>query len=193
MPINKEDLESMKQELEEYDEKREKLIKEHRDVLKISKKIIHSVHRNDLEEAEKTVEKIKKKKEKLQKIVGDDPFMMNEGSYKVALQEFTEAINYYNLVKNDKILSRSELSIPSKYYLLGLCDLTGELRRRAINLTGEGKYDKAIKIKELVDEIYEGLLDFDFRRGELRKKFDSVKHDLKELEDLRMEIKLNKK
>ena len=50
-----------------------------------------------------------------------------------------------------------------------------------------------VEIRDVVDEIYGELLKFDFRDSDLRRKFDSVKYDLKKLEDLLLELKLKGK
>lgn len=70
--------------------------------------------------------------------------------------------------------------------------MTGELVRRAVFLAGKGKYEDVVKIKDFVDEIYGQLIKFDFRNSDLRRKFDSIKYDLKKLEDLVLQLKLNK-
>jgi predicted translin family RNA/ssDNA-binding protein len=54
----------------------------------------------------------------------------------------------------------------------------------------KGRFDSALKIKEVVEEIYGELLQFDFRESELRKKFDSIKYDMKRLDDVALSIKL---
>ena len=92
--------------------------------------------------------------------------------------------------KNNKIPAADELEISTEPYLLGLTDLTGELVRKAINLAINKEYNEAIKIKILVEDIYEQLLMFDLRNSELRKKFDSIKYNLKKLDDLVYEIKM---
>ena len=48
-------------------------------------------------------------------------------------------------------------------------------------------------IKELVAEIYGEFIKFDFPNGDLRKKFDGMKYDLKKLEDLVFELKIKDK
>jgi len=74
-----------------------------------------------------------------------------------------------------------------------LCDLTGELVRRAINKAINEQYSESVEIRDVVAMIYENLMQFDFRNGELRRKFDSIKYDLKKLEDLVLELKLKDK
>ena len=85
------------------------------------------------------------------------------------------------------------MDLETIYYILGLCDLTGELVRKAVYLAGKGKVKDVIRIKELVDTLYGELLSFDFRENEIRRKFDSMKYDLKKLEDLVLELKLKGK
>jgi len=191
--LNKSDFTSMRKEVLEYDAQRELLIKKSRDVLKLSKQVIYAVHRDELKQAEKLIQDIKKEKAALEKIASHSPDMLSEGSYKVALQEYAEALLYFSFIKDGKLAARKELDIPTFHYILGLCDLTGELVRKAVYLAGKGKNESVEKIKELVDAIYGELLAFDFRDNETRRKFDAVKYDLKKLEDLVLQLKLKER
>ena len=62
--------------------------------------------------------------------------------------------------------------------------------RKAVFLAGKGEVKKVGEIKDAVDHIYGELLDFDFRDNEIRRKVDSVKYDLRKLEDLVLDLKL---
>lgn len=172
-----------------YDEEREKLIKKSRDVLKLSKLVIYAVHRGELEKAGKLVEEMEKEKKELEKIAGHSGKMVYEGSYKIALQEYVEAVLYYNFVKTGKL---SELKVMAEHFILGLCDLPGELMRRAVFLAGKGKAEEVAKIRDIVDEIYGELLKFDFRDNEIRRKVDGVKYELAKLEDLVLNLRLKR-
>jgi predicted translin family RNA/ssDNA-binding protein len=182
--------------VEEYsrsDSIREELIKLGRDVIKTSKQVIYNTHRNDLAKAEISVKDIKKLVAKFNDIAKKDPELLYSGTYKSTLQEYVEAITYFSFVKNKKIPSKKELEVSSECYLLGLCDLTGELVRNAILSAIKEKYSEVKIINELVEKIFNNMLQFDFRNSELRKKFDSVKYDLKKLEDLVLQLKLKDK
>ena len=109
---------------------------------------------------------------------------------KVALQEYVEALCYYEFVRSSKILTRDDLRVDTEDYLMGLCDLTGELTRRMVFKTIEKNFDEVIKIKDLVEEIYGEFLKFDLRNGELRKKSDSIKWNLKKIEDVLYDINM---
>lgn len=181
---------AIRKEFEEFDTQREELIKKSRDVLKLSKLVIYAVHRDDLVPAKKLVQEMERERQKLEAIAKHNQTLLMEGSYKVALQEYAEALLYYTLLTEETLLSPATLKIKSTFYILGLCDLTGELVRKAVFLAGKSQTKEVIKIKEVVDFIYGELLRFNFRDNEIRHKFDAVKYDLKKLEDLVLELKL---
>ncbi len=181
------DFVKLRKEIHDYDAERERLIKQSRDVLKLSKQIIYAVHRDDIKEAEKLIKQIEKEKKKLEDISKHSNKMEYEGSYKVAIQEYVEAILFYNFVKTGKLV---DLKVLAEHFVLGLADLPGEMVRKAVFLAGKGEVEKVIKIKDEVDMIYGELLKFDFRNNDIRRKVDSVKYDLRKLEDLVLDLKL---
>ena len=177
----------LQKEVKDYDAKREALIKKSRDVLKLSKLIIYAVHRDDLKQAAALISKIEQERKAADKMAKHSAKMSTEGSYRVAIQEYVEAVLYYNFVKTGKLIG---LNVETEHFVLGLADLPGELGRRAVFLAGKGQTDKVIAIRDAVDMIYGELLRFDFRHNETRRKVDSVKYDLRKLEDLVLDLKL---
>lgn len=177
----------LRKEIQDYDSERERLIKKSRDVLKLSKQIIYAVHRDEISEAAKLIQQIEKERKELDDIAKHNQKMVYEGSYKVAIQEYVEAILYYNFVKTGKI---ADLNVIVEHFILGLTDLPGEMVRKAVFLAGKGEVEKVVKIKDEVDRIYGELLKFDFRDNEIRRKVDAVKYDLRKLEDLVLDLKL---
>jgi len=180
----------LQQEIKGYDADREELIKKSRDVLKLSKQLIYSVHRDDLKEASGLANQIETQKNHLDKIAFKKKKLIFEGSYKIAVQEYVEAVLYYNFVKTGKLV---DLKVSAEHFVLGLADLPGEMVRKAVFLAGKGQVEKVIKIKDEVDNIYGELLKFDFRDNEVRRKVDAVKYDLRKLEDLVLDLKLKKR
>lgn len=191
--LNKKEFELMRKEVEVFDKRREEIIKISRDVLKLSKGSIYSVHRNDLKTAEKQLSSAKNTINQMKETIKKDHHLANVGTYTEALEEFTEASCYYSFVKKGSIPSPNELGIDIDIYLPGMCDLVGELVRKAINNSIKGDYKSAIKIKEFIASIYEELMLFDFRNIPVRKKFDAIKYGLEKLEDLILELKIRKK
>ncbi len=191
--LNKQDFALIRKELSLYDKKRDDIIKKSRDVVSLSKKVIYSVHRLDMKSAEADAKKMKEALKELSKMMGGDALLLSQGSFKVAEQEFVEAMCFFEFVKNAKIPTSRELGVENENYLAGLCDLTGELVRKAINSAIKEDYGTSVIIKDFVSGLYGEMMLFDFRNGDLRRKFDSIKYDLKKLEDLVLQLKLQAK
>ncbi len=190
--LNVKDLDEIRQRMDAFDEVREELIKRSRVILKLSKQIIYSLHRKDIETAGKFVLQIDKLMKELDALVEDNTKLIYSGSFKVAVQEYVEAVCYYYFIKERRVPGHTELGVGGEYYLLGMCDLTGELVRKAVNAGIDADVQEVLIIRDLVAEIYGEMLKFDFREGEIRKKFDSIKYDLKKLEDLVFQLKVKR-
>jgi len=180
----KKDFNEIRKKLSNYDSKREELIKKARELLKISKQIIYSVHRGNSKESLVHVNKAKKIKKELDKIASFNKKLIFEGSYSDACQEYVEAMCYYGFVKNGKIPGFKELKVDHEDYLLGICDLTGELGRKGVSFATKRMNKEVNDIKGFVEDIYGEFLKFDLRNGNLRKKSDSIKWNLKKLEEV---------
>ena len=186
--LNKKDFDRIRKEIEASDIRRESLIQTSREVINISKKIIYALHREDLKSASSYVNEIEKKKKDLGTNV-----WLDTNINQTALQEYAEALCYYHFVKSKKIPTASSIKIDNENYLMGLCDLTGELGRKAVNGVIRKNFKQAVEIRELVDEIYGEFLKLNLRNSELRKKSDQIKWNLKKLEDIVFELKLKGK
>lgn len=186
MILCKKDFDEMRRELDQFDKNREKVIAGSRDIIKTSKLVIYAVQRGNIHEAEKNVIKIKTL---LKKLPEHD---FDTGMARVARQEYVEALTFFHYIKNGKIVSKKELGVSTYDYLLGLCDLSGELMRKAVNLVIKDKIKDAEKIRSIVDEIYHEFLNFNLRNGELRKKSDQIKWNLEKLEDMMYNLKLRR-
>ena len=184
--VNKSEFSKIREEMHKIDLKREEVIQASREIITLSKQIIYAAQRNDLEEAKDSIKKIKDKVKKLKKININADTNINS----VAFQEYVEAISFYEFVKNNKIPTKKELGVSAEDYLSGLCDLTGELVRKAIYDVIHKKFDEAEKIKNLVNDIYGEFLKLHLRNGELRKKSDSIKWNLKKLEEVMYDISM---
>ncbi len=185
--IDKKKFDQMRKELEVFDKNRETTIDQSRKIIKESKLVIYAVHKGNLDDAGKHVTKIKEMMKKLPEKSFDT------GMANVARQEFVEALVFYHYVKDNKIISRDELNVDTYAYLLGLCDLTGELMRKAVNLVIKDKISEAEKIRDIVDELYHEFLNFNLRNGELRKKSDQIKWNLEKLENMMYDLKIKRR
>jgi translin len=182
--LDKKEFRSIEKDLKKFEENRESVIRQSRGIIKLSKQIIYAIHRGDTKSAHSLFKDIKDKIRKLPKQDYDT------GLRKVAVQEYVEAASYLIFVAERRIPTRKVLGVETEPYLLGLCDLTGELVRRAVNDVINKRLAEAREIKGLVEEIYGMFLKFDLRNGELRKKSDSIKYNLGKLEDIIYDIKV---
>ncbi len=185
------DFNKLKKDFESFEEQREELIRTSRDIIRLSKKTIYSVHRADMKEADKSLKELKQKIGELEKF--KEPKLVASASYKIALQEYIEALCYLEYVKNGKIVPYNELGVDHENYLLGICDLTGELVRKALSAGIDGKFSEVKDIRNFVNEIYDELINFDFRNSELRRKVDSIRWDLKKLDEMVLQMTLKEK
>jgi predicted translin family RNA/ssDNA-binding protein len=182
--IDKADFSRIRKELEKQEMKREGSISKSREIIKLSKQIIYAVHRNDMKKAGSIVSRIKRQISGLPKKESYDTGMIN-----VAEQEYVEAVAYYSFVKGGKLPAVKGLGVNITNYLTGICDLTGELGRKAVNSVINGNFSEAMKIKGVVEEIYGEFLQMDLRNSELRKKSDQIKWNLKKLEEIAYDIR----
>ena len=191
--INKKSFAAMRKEIEQFDSLREDLIKTSRDLLKLSKATIYNIHRHNISEASAQLKKAKIIIKKMNSFIKKNAALVSVGAYSEALEEYVEAATYYGFIKNNKLPTAKELGVDTVVYIQGLCDLVGELVRKAINSSIKGDFKTALKIRDFVSDIYGEMMMFDFRNSPVRRKFDSIKYGLDKLENLILELKLKKK
>src|SRR3989344_5471880 len=144
--LDRKEFRDIRSEMAEFEKKREQEIVKSREIIRLSKLIINALHRDDVKDAAGHANEIKVKIRKLSK----ENYDMSFNS--VALQEYAEALCYYNFVTKKKIPTRKELGIDTESYLLGMCDLTGELVRKAVNSAIKRNFKEVLEIKELVSD-----------------------------------------
>ena len=93
--LNTKEFGKIRKELAAFEAKRELVIRQSRDIINLSKRIIYALHRDDIKTASSLVKDIEKKKTSLEKISIDADTNID----KVAIQEYVEAICYYHFIK----------------------------------------------------------------------------------------------
>lgn len=186
--IKKPDFNNIREQLQQEYKQRDIVNKTSRELVKLSKIVIYSVQKGDLKIAI-PLKQMNQKASKLREFQKFNSFP----SYKTAMQEYVEAFAFYDITKNKRLPSHLSLKVEIEEYLSGLCDLTGELTRKAINAVIYGREKEAIDIKNFVDSIYGEFLKINIRNSELRRKFDSIKYSLKKLEEVILDLKLKRR
>ena len=190
--MKKSDFVRIRSDIEKLDGKRDEMIRSSLGFIKKTKVIIYSLHRGEREEAGLLRKKLEEDFRKIKKSIDKYPSLYYSGIYKTIVQEYVEAMAYYHFVVSGELLEFSRLEVSPVHYLFGLCDLTGELVRKAVNSTIQKDYKSAIRIKNFVSDLYGEFLKVNLRNSEVRKKIDEAKYNLKKLEDLVVNISLKK-
>ncbi len=188
--INKKFIQKLKKDYDNKTGERRQIISLSNVVLHDSKRIIFSLHRSDLRKASESLSNTEKALTSLEKKFGFSR-LAEEGAYKAAAEEYVEAKMFYRVMTGKKVDKISNFKLGTDSLLGGICDLTGELVRKAVNQASEGNFDEVKKIKKAINEIMAELVEFDIT-GYLRTKFDQAKTNLRKIEQIDYEIKLRK-
>lgn len=172
------------------EQERQKIITEANKILHSSKRAIFALHRNKTEAVADKLRDIEEAITGLQSEFGQER-VNREGAYKVAVEEYVEARSFYEVLKGNTIGEIPEVEINFDSYLAGLCDLPGELARRATNEAAAGNNEKVEDIKDTVEELMSELSEFDMT-GYLRTKFDQAKNALRKIEQINYEVQIRK-
>ncbi len=188
--IDKKFVSNLKKNYLEKNSERRQIISRSNLILNNSKKAIFAIHRNDMELAKERLEENEDVIKKIKSDFGMDR-ATTEGSFMAGLEEYAEAKLFFNFITTSKIGKIKEIELPLESYLGGLCDLTGELVRLATNKAIDKKFSEIGKIKEIINEVLNELIDFDIT-GYLRTKYDQARNNLKKIEQMDYEINLRK-
>jgi translin len=154
-------LNDIRRELSEKDKIRENAQKDMRKATSLSKQAILLIHQKRLKEAEKLIEKATEILSKINNTSTTHPDIVYSGLYNAALQEYSEANIFLNLLQKSKFVAPKEISVPSVDYVLALGDVIGECRRWALDALREGNIEKSETCLQTMDEIYIELMAMD--------------------------------
>lgn len=175
------------QELDERNDRHERIVKISRDITIESKRIIFLLH--TIDERKNNKERVLggEAKDRLAKLcetkfqqIAREMIGMDEQSYirgfTAGLQEFIEAFTFYELCAQMPISSWKTIvekhlmyedeekktafqcPLPPMEYMLGLQDTTGELMRKSVNSLGAGDVDQCTEVCNLLRRLYENYI-----------------------------------
>ncbi|MGQ9469203.1 MAG: RNA-binding protein [Nitrososphaerales archaeon] len=166
-----ESLVDISKELDEIEKKRERILRESRDVISLSAKAITSVHLMNLDEASSKLNSAKALLAELRKVGIHDLHR-----YLIAPEvEYVEASVLYSIATKGSIPSYKELGVTNVSYLLGLLDTIGEIKRRIYDEIRKGKSGEASTLFSIMERLYILLLPFavyDHLAQGIRRKLD---------------------
>ncbi len=166
-----ESLADISRELDEVQEKREKILRESRDVISLSAKAITNIHLMNLDEA---VSKLNSAKTLLAELSKVGTYDLHR--YLISPEvEFVEASVLFSIVMKKPIPSYKELEVTNVSYLLGLLDAIGEVKRRIYDEIRRGKSSEASSLFSIMEHLYIIILPFaihDHLAQGIRRKLD---------------------
>lgn len=169
---------------------RETVIKRSRDVLKLAKTAIYCLHRKQMELAERNAAEAQTiVTEELLPLVASLPQLRWGGALSQALEEYAEARVFQAYLVTGKVPGPSAPGlggvVTRDEFVGGVMDFIGELTRVTV-LAATARDEVAVaRGREVVEDIQMALMGFDFRNGQLRRKFDALKYSLKKIEQVR--------
>jgi translin len=132
-----------------------------RKATRLSKQAIFLIHKNNLEEAEKTLNEAKALLDRLTELSSGYDDLQYMGIVNAAYEEHAEARVLFSLVKENRFVGFEEIGVPMDSYVLGLGDVVGELRRRALDFLRKGDAVRAEETLELMETVYGELMNLD--------------------------------
>ena len=147
--INKKFIQKLKKEHESNNNERRQIISLSNIILHDSKRIIFALHRGDVDKVKSKFIEIENIIQKLEKKFSLARIQV-EGAYKAAVEEYVEAKMFYYFLTGKKIDKIKNINLSYESYLGGICDLTGELVRLAINKASQGETGEVEKIKNAI-------------------------------------------
>ncbi|KAG2151415.1 Translin [Suillus clintonianus] len=87
---------------------------------------------------------------------------------------------------------KGRFALPVEDYLHGLISLVNELSRLAVNAVTLGNFEAPIQISIFVKDLFAGFSMLNLKNDTLRRRFDSLKYDLKKIEEVVYDVSLRK-
>jgi len=148
--------------IDDKDKIREKALRSSRDIIIGCRKAIQQIHQGLMKEANNNIKKSSGKLSNLYDLTKGHPDLYHAGFVENAAQELVEAHCLYNIMRGKDLPDPDKIQTTYSAYLLGLCDVIGELRRSALNYIREGNDPKANECLDMMEKIYDAIIRFDY-------------------------------
>jgi len=162
-------IKSLIPELEAREKEQDRILASTREIIRHCSNSIKLMHAGELKNARAELSQIEKKISPISKTKVFD-YLLTQ-----TYQEVAEAHLLLAAVERKELPGFRELGMPFEPYLLGLCDLIGELRREMLESLKRGKKKDAEYYFDLMNAIYDELVPLRFSNSLLpnfRKKQD---------------------
>jgi len=166
---------SLKNILESKEGIRDRVLKNARRMRMLSKKAIMLIHNSENARAMNNLEEVKVLRSEMLPLFETAPELEFFEEVKASQEEYAEAIIFQNLLKEGIYLTPEEVGVDHLRYLMGLGDVSGELRREVLTALKKGDIELAEGLLGFMEDIYFNLVTCEalslLSRG-LRRKID---------------------
>jgi predicted translin family RNA/ssDNA-binding protein len=200
--VPKEELEGLRKRMDHRDELREALIKKCRDGQKAAKQSIFALHRGDKKKASALLQECEACiQNDLLPIVEEEP-PLRSGSFSNVMEEYAEAKLFYAWLYGKEgsevaptgdmlLLKDFPISLDADEYLGGICDLTGEVGRFAVERGTSRDIDSVKLARHTCGLILSALQTMKKTPGSINKKMDQNRRSVEKLERMLYEMSLS--
>ncbi len=170
--------EQVHQVFETLNQVRDKALLQARQLTRLSAQTIRAIHRSEVEEAANNLKEAGSLAAALKASLADFPQIFYTGYTQDALKEYAEASITCAIILNQPPPSPESLGLDFPVYLNGLAEVSGELRRRCLDILRQGYSQEAERLLGWMDEIYNLLVTVDYPdalTNGLRRQTDLVR------------------
>jgi translin len=146
---------------------RERLSNLSKKIVRNSSRAIIAAHRRDEKSSLKLLERAESDLKTLTEATRKNPQFLTYGAVLLAQQEYAEARLFKNLVERGELLPPKRVGVPYPCYLSAVGDVVGELRRRTLDAIRTNDLEDAEKTLRLMEDLFELLMEFDYREAVL--------------------------
>ncbi|KAF8516824.1 Translin [Hysterangium stoloniferum] len=122
---------------------------------------------------------------------------MQSAVFAAALLEYLSTRTLLSLSRSSELFGiqdewKDRFYLQAEDYLLGIITLVNELSRYCVNAVTMGNYDEPLKISVFVKDLFAGFSMLNLKNDILRRRFDSLKYDIKKIEEVVYDLSLRK-
>jgi predicted translin family RNA/ssDNA-binding protein len=148
---------------------------------------------------------IREKLKKLADLIPKHAFFRYNEMFSRTMQQIVFLVAVVHFVKDSKLVEIEQMQaiigiplaedtdafhLTLEDFLHGLVSMASELARMAVTSVIAGDFDRPIAISAFVEEMYCGFQLLNLKNDSLRKRFDSMKYEIKKIEEVVYNIKL---
>ncbi len=163
---------------EALNQAREQALLQARQLTRLCANTIRAIHRGEMDIAHQNLVEAGGITVALQRLLADYPVLLYAGYTQDALKEYVEASLTCAIIEDGPLPPPETLGVELSTYLNGMAEVTGELRRRCLDILRQGYSEEAERLLGWMDEIYNLLVTVDYPdalTGGLRRQTDLVR------------------